>query len=1093
MALHKILIANRGEIAIRIARAASELGIATVAIHPADDARSLHVASADEAVLIPGAGARAYLDSEAVVAAAVQAGCDGVHPGYGFLSENAAFARAVAAAGLTFIGPAPETLDLFGDKARARTLAREQDVPLLEGSRGAVDLEEARSFLGSLGQTAAIMIKAVAGGGGRGMRAVTDPAQLDEAYARCRSEAEAAFGNSAVYVERLIRRARHVEIQIVGDGKSVMALGERECTWQRRNQKIVEIAPSPFISADQRRRLIDDAVRLATATSYKGLGTFEFLVDADTPDTYAFMEANPRVQVEHTVTEAVTGVDLVAMQIRIAGGADFADLGIDPTVPPQPRGHAIQARINAEAMQPDGQTRPASGTLTAFDPPSGPGIRVDGYGYTGYTISPSYDSLLAKLIVHAPGDFKAAADRLKRALDEFHVAGAPTNLHLLRNIAARPELVSGAVDTLFIERHAAELTKAHPSRRETLLGTAAATAHVEAAIVAPPGLTAIAAPMTGVLVSFEVADGEAVWVGKTIAIMEAMKMEHVITADKAGVVKGLVAAPKSALNEGAALLFIQEADVEAEGDVGTAELDLDAIRPDLAEAIRRNEMGFDKNRPQAVERRRSRGQRTARENIDDLVDPGTFVEYGALAIAAQRRRRSLEDLIQNTPADGIITGFASVNGRHFAPDKARAAVLAYDATVLAGTQGSYNHQKTDRLLEQAAEWRAPVVFYCEGGGGRPGDTDLPGVAGLDVPTFATFAGLSGMQPLVGITSGFCFAGNAALLGCCDVIIATEDCNIGMGGPAMIEGGGLGVHAPKDVGPAAIQRANGVIDIPVKDEAEATAVAKKYLAFFQGPTTGWEAADQRRLRHVVPENRLRVYEMRDVITLLADTDSTIELRPDFGKPVITALIRIEGRPIGLLANDPKYLSGAVDADAADKAARFMRLCEAHGLPILSLVDTPGFMVGLDVEAKAQVRHVCRMMLAGASLTVPFVSVTIRKGYGLGAQGMTAGGFHRPFFNFSWPSGEFGGMGLEGAVKLGYKKEMDAIADLGEREAYFQRQVAASYARGKAINMAQHLEIDGVIDPADTRRIVAQTLAQMPPRKPGWTVKPYIDAW
>jgi acetyl/propionyl-CoA carboxylase alpha subunit len=1085
----KILIANRGEIAVRVARAAADLGIPAVAVHPADDARSLHVVSADEAVLIPGAGARAYLDIAAMIAAARQAGCDAVHPGYGFLSENAAFARACTEAGLIFIGPAPETLDLFGDKARARALASEQGVKLLPGSAAAVSLGEARAFFAANGPT---MIKALAGGGGRGMRAVTDAGELEQAYARCRSEAETAFGSADVYVERFIARARHIEIQIVGDGHDVIALGERECSLQRRNQKIVELAPSPFISADLRAALIADALKLAKAARYKGLGTFEFLIDADEPATYAFMEANARVQVEHTVTEAVTGVDLVAAQIQIAGGARLADLDLDPANPPPPRGHAIQARINAETLQPDGSTRPAAGALAVFDPPSGPGIRVDSGVYTGAAINPSYDSLIAKLIVHASGDFPAAVKRLQRALGDFHIVGAPNNLGLQRNIAARAEFLSGEVDTRFIERHAAELAVPHPGRREIVMDGATDALPTDVVAV-PPGLAAIAAPMAGVLVSFEVAEGEAVWVGKTIAIMEAMKMEHVIAADRAGTVQHLVAAPRAALGEGAPLVFIIEGNVTADTAEETRELDLDSIRPDLAEVLARNEFLYDRNRQEAVARRRSRGQLMARENIENLVDPGSFVEYGAYAIAAQRRRRSVDDLVKNTPGDGIITGFASVNGTLFSPERARTAVLAYDASVLAGTQGSYNHAKTDRLLEEAAAWATPVVFYCEGGGGRPGDTDFPGVAGLDVPTFATFAGLSGQQPLVGITAGFCFAGNAALLGCCDVIIATEDCNIGMGGPAMIEGGGLGVHSPKDVGPAAIQRKNGVIDVSVKDEVEATQVARKYLAFFQGATSNWEAADQRRLRHVIPENRLRIYEMRDVIDLLVDTGSALELRHDFGKPVITTLARIEGRPFGLLANDPKYLSGAVDADAADKAARFMRLCEAHGLPLLSLVDTPGFMVGLDVEAKAQVRHVCRMMLAGASLTVPFVSVTIRKGYGLGAQGMTAGGYHSPLFNFSWPSGEFGGMGLEGAVKLGYKKEMDAIADPAEREAYFQKQVAASYARGKAINMATHLEIDGVIDPADTRRIVAATFAALPVRRPGTGIRRYIDAW
>ncbi len=1082
--MHKILIANRGEIAIRVARAIAEAGLLSVAIYPQDDAASLHVRRADEAHRIAGHGTAAYLDGAAIIAAARETGCDAIHPGYGFLSENASFAESCRAAGLTFIGPDPETLHLFGDKPRARDLARAHGVALFEGSTGAVTLDDARAFFAAHGP---MMIKAVAGGGGRGMRAVTSENEIAEAYARCCSEAQKAFGLGDVYVERFIAHARHVEVQVIGDGADVIVLGDRDCTLQRRNQKIVEIAPSPFISEALRQRLYADALKLAKAARYKSAGTFEFLIDADAPDTYAFMEANARIQVEHTITEEVTGLDLVALQIAIAGGRMLSELNLPAK--PSANGFAIQARLNAETMDAAGVTRPSAGKIARFDLPSGAGVRVDSGVTSGSTVSPAFDSMIAKIIVHTKGEFGAALRRLRQALDETRLAGLATNLDLLANIADHDDVVAGRIDTRFIEREAAMLTLARKARDDE---AAEPQGGVTMASV-PPGLAAVAAPMTGVLVSYEIAAGDSVWPGRPIAILDAMKMEHVIVADRSGIVRQCLVGNREAVSEGAPLIFIEEATVDVQYTEEKAAADLDAVRADLAEVQARDGLLMDENRPEAVARRRGRGQRTARENIAGLIDEGSFVEYGAYAIAAQRRRRSLEDLIKNTPGDGIITGFASVNGQLFAADRARTAVLAYDATVLAGTQGAFNHTKTDRLLEQAAEWHTPVVFYCEGGGGRPGDTDFPSVAGLDVPTFATFASLSGQQPLIGVTSGFCFAGNAAILGCCDVIIATEDCNIGMGGPAMIEGGGLGVHAPKDVGPAAIQRANGVIDISVKDEVEATAIARTYLAYFQGAVTGWQADDQRKLRHVVPENRLRVYEMRDIIAVLADQGSVMELRRDFGRPIITALIRIEGRAVALIANDPKYISGAIDADSADKAARFLRLAEAHGLPVLSLVDTPGFMVGLEIEAKAQVRHVCRMMLAGASLTVPFLSVVIRKGYGLGAQAMTAGSFLSPLMNISWPSGEFGGMGLEGAVKLGYKKEMDAIADLAERDAFFQKMVAQSYARGKAINMAQHLEIDGVIDPASTRAIVAATFASLPPRRPGSGVRRYIDAW
>jgi acetyl-CoA carboxylase carboxyltransferase component len=356
------------------------------------------------------------------------------------------------------------------------------------------------------------------------------------------------------------------------------------------------------------------------------------------------------------------------------------------------------------------------------------------------------------------------------------------------------------------------------------------------------------------------------------------------------------------------------------------------------------------------------------------------------------------------------------------------------------------------------------------------------------------AKLSGQAPLVGIVSGRCFAGNAALLGCTDVIIATQDSNIGMGGPAMIEGGGLGIYRPEDIGPIEVQTKNGVVDVAVADEAEAVDVAKRYLSYFQGALADWTCADQRLLRQAIPENRLRAYEVRKVIETLADTGSVLELRAGFGLGMVTCLVRIEGRAFGLMANNPHHLGGAIDADAADKAARFMQRCEAYGLPILSLCDTPGFMVGPDVEKTAQVRHVSRMFVTAASLSVPFFAVVLRKGYGLGAQSMTGGSFHAPVFNISWPTGEFGGMGLEGAVRLGFKKELEAIADPEAREAEFRKRVDRSYAIGKAVNMAAHLEIDAVIDPMETRRWVIRGVKSVPPRDDrGHSRKRFIDAW
>ena len=539
----------------------------------------------------------------------------------------------------------------------------------------------------------------------------------------------------------------------------------------------------------------------------------------------------------------------------------------------------------------------------------------------------------------------------------------------------------------------------------------------------------------------------------------------------------------------------EETAVSKNAAAGKKEIETNSMRPDLTEVIARHSFGLDENRPVALEKRQKKNQRTARTNVIDLCDAGCFIEYGALAIAAQRGRRSEDDLISKTPTDGLIAGIGSVNGSLFGDDKSRCMVMAYDYTVLAGTQGYFNHKKMDRMLKLAHEQRLPLVFFAEGGGGRPGDVDATGVmvAGLDLSTFGSFARLSGRVPMVGVVSGPCFAGNAALLGSCDVIIATKNSNIGMGGPVMIEGGGLGVFKPEEVGPMDVQTQNGVVDIEVADDTEAVTVAKQYLSYFQGTTPQWKSADQLRLRDLIPENRKRVYDIRTVIKALADTDSFLELRPKFGPGMITGFLKIEGRPFGVIANNCMHMAGAIEAEGADKVARLMQICNAHGLPILSLCDTPGFMVGPEIEKRAQVRHVCRMFVIGSHLTVPYFTIVLRRGYGLGAMAMAKGGFHESFFTAAWPTGEFGAMGLEGAVKAGFKKELAAIVDPQEREALYEQLVAQLYERGKAINMASYLEIDAVIDPADTRKWIMQGLKSAPARQPQGARHTFIDPW
>ena len=1081
--IKRLLVANRGEIAVRIMATASVLGIETVAVYPADDAACGHVSRADAVVELPGAGAAAYLDVDAVVGAAAGAGCDMLHPGYGFLSERPQLAARCAEAGVRFAGPAPGVLALFGDKTAARARARELGVPVLAGTDGEPSLQQARTLLREHG---AVMVKAVAGGGGRGLRPVTREADLDGAMRRCASEAEAAFGDGRVYVEQLLTRSRHVEVQVIGDGTGAVAvLGDRDCSLQRRRQKLVEIAPAP-ISDELRVRLSEAALALAGSARYAGLATAEFLVE---DDTIAFLEVNPRLQVEHTVTEQVTGLDLVELALRVADGATLSTLGLRarglgaPALAVTPRGVAVQVRVNAETLHPDGTFRPDAGTLSRFQPPACRGVRVDTAGDRGYAVNPRYDSLLAKVITDG-GTLEEAARRAVRALAEFDIAGVSTNVALLQALLRVPGL--GTLGAGWVDAHAAKLATASaislvPAAADRQDTDPRDAGPVFPAADVPAGCTAVRAPLAGTVVSVAAGPGHPVAPGDELLVIEAMKMEHEVRAQVAGLVHEVPVAVGATVQAGAVLVLLAESEGDVAEPTRADDVPLDHVRPDLAEVRERHRTGLDEARPEVTERRHAAGRRTARENIADLVDPRSFVEYGALTIAAQRRRRSLDDLIARTPADGLVMGTATVDGRPI-------AVMSYDYSVLAGTQGFMNHRKTDRLLELADRERLPVVMFAEGGGGRPGDTDTTAVASLDVPTFRLTAGLSGRVPLVAIVSGYCFAGNAALAGACDVIIATPDASLGMGGPAMIEGGGLGTVAPGEVGPMSVQVPNGVVDLLVADEAAAVAAARRYLSYFgavpASPGTAGSGddaphADQRVLRHLVPENRVRGYDVRPVVETLCDTGSVLELRAGFGTGVLTALARIGGHAVGLLASNPLQLGGAIDGDAADKATAFLGLCEARGLPVVSLVDTPGFMVGPAAERTAIVRRFGAMFVAGARLTVPVCAVVLRKAYGLGAMAMTAGDLRRPAITLAWPTGEFGGMGLEGAVRLGYRKELDAIEDPAARQARYDELVAEQYARGKALSTATAFEIDDVIDPADTRAVLTDVLTRARP--------------
>ena len=582
----------------------------------------------------------------------------------------------------------------------------------------------------------------------------------------------------------------------------------------------------------------------------------------------------------------------------------------------------------------------------------------------------------------------------------------------------------------------------------------------------------IVSPMAAVLVSVDVIAGQSVDKNHIIAVIESMKMQTAITASVAGLITDIKVSAGQTIQEGQLICKVVESS-QSSNVLYTQEPISDSVENALDQLNQQLAASLDSGRKKSIDKRHAKGYRTARENLRQLCDEGSFVEYGQLAVAAQRDRMSSEKLKAETAADGVITGLATINAQQFGEQASQVAIIVNDYTVLAGTQGYFHHRKIDRMLDQAKRSYLPVVMYTEGGGGRPGDTDVKiQIAGLDVPTFASWASLSGQVPMIAVNNGYCFAGNAALFGCADIRIATKTSWIGMAGPAMIEGGGLGSFAPTEIGPMDVQAKNGVVDLVADDEAHATALTQQCLGYFQGGSETWQCADQVELRDMMPADRRYVYDVRSVITQIVDSDSFLELSQAYGCAVITGFARIEGRAVGVIANDCRYLGGAVNAEAAEKTAKFITLCDNFDIPIVSLCDSPGFMVGPASEEEAAVRRMAQLFIAGAKLTTPLVTIFLRKGYGLGAMAMAGGSFHKPIYSASWPSGEFGGMGLEGAVRLGYKKELEAVTEGEERDSLFNQLVDKMYERGKATEAAAHLEIDAVIDPADTRAVIVR---------------------
>jgi acetyl/propionyl-CoA carboxylase alpha subunit/acetyl-CoA carboxylase carboxyltransferase component len=1117
----RILIANRSEIACRLIRTYSLYpNIHTVALFTPSEKDATHARLATTSVELPGEGPRAYLDAPNLVKIAKDQGCWGLAPGYGFLSEDAGFARLCEDQGVVFLGPKSEQLAKLGDKISARSLAVDVGVPVLDGTKTGSDrgstVADVLAFGKNLGPASKIILKAAAGGGGRGIRIIddiSDEQAIRQAYEACQREAQASFGNGNLFAERYLRGAKHVEVQILGDGSGdVCHFWERECSLQRRNQKVIEIAPSPSISPRLRQAIIEAAVRLGKAVKLQSLATIEFLVDAASGDFY-FMEANPRIQVEHTITEQITGVDLVELQLQVALGRTLADLHLTQE-PPPPRLTSIQLRINSESFRPDGTAQPEVGTIRQGHFPTGAGVRVETAveGGRPYRVSPLFDSLLAKLIVTS-SSYQSALRLARGTIAETSLVGCRTNQAFLMALLDLQAVKEGKSNILTIQENFEALYTATQQFEDVLQAKEAAdsgettmSAKDAAKVERPEGSDELLALVTGVILSIKVKEGDKVAAGQELVVLEAMKMEHSVRSTYNGVVAKVAVAQGQQVTAGDPLVFIR-----SDGDGPAANIqdpseteDPEKLRPELIELNERKAVLQYAGRDEDVAKRHANGYLTGRENLDLLIDKDSFIEYGDLVVAAQRKRYPLSHLIARTSGDGIIVGWAKM-------DSYPVAFVIGDYLVLAGTQGHFHHQKLDRIFQSIIDHPAPLVLYAEGGGGRPGDTDHLGMAGLKTPSFALMGEIKARGiPSVAVVNGYCFAGNAAFLGTCDIIIATrggskdapqrKSTTIGMGGQAMIEGGGLGRFEHEHIGPVDVHMRAGGIDVLVDTEVEAAPLVRKIVALFTQPhlpaTDSPYTSDPLRLRTAVPQlsARRRAYDVRRVISLLLDDNSFIEFCPEWGLSVLTGFGRINGHAVAVMAsNSSSPLGGAIDVASGAKVNRLLRLLiRLGGMHLLSLCDTPGFMVGPDFERSTEAQgagstYRCFGDWFGNSqefalLGGRVLGVVLRNGFGLGAQAMLGGGSLRNSMCVAWPSAVFGGMGIEGAVRLAYRKELEAIKDLDERKKKEQEMIDHMYSEGKAVNMAMAAEIDGVIDPATTRKWLEQMMDVLPQRLP-----------
>ncbi len=1112
----KVLIANRGEIAIRIARAAASLGIDTVGVHAPIDAQGLHtrlVGSARELPFDPAQGndpVRAYLDIDAMIAIARDTGCDAVHPGYGFLSENARFAERCQTAGIRFVGPSPDALALFGDKVKSRTFAQSLGVPVVPGAGAPLaSVDEALTVAGTLGYP--VMLKASAGGGGRGMRVVNAPEEMAQAFARCQGEAQAAFGDPSVFMEKRVVRPRHIEVQVLGDAQGkVVHLFERDCSVQQRNQKVVEVAPAPNLDASLRQRILEDAVKLASAARYENAGTVEFLVDPASGRHY-FIECNPRIQVEHTITEQVMGVDLVEAQFRIAAGASLAELGWpDQASLGSPRGFAIQARLVATG----------EGRLTAYREPTGPGVRVDACGYLGLTPPPQFDPLLAKLIAQSGSarSFASAVDRTLRALDEFHIAGVPTNADQLRAILGEASFRSGDARTTLIEEMAACGPAAAPAAPATLrfldqqaaaighgaapAAAAKATHHVSLSV--PDDQTGVECPQAGSVIEVSVKAGDTVRAGDTLMVVTAMKMETTIAAPCGGTVtEVLPLAAGDAVAPGQVVVTIRP-DTRASGAVVDAAASPNGWGPMLAEvntlrALAAARLGPDSKEPGVV-RQRQRGKLTCRERITLLLDEGSFREIGSIAGFA-----SYDDegrIAEFTPANQM-GGTGKIAGR-------TSIVCADDFTSRGGHADGAIAAKSRYLDALSIELQVPSIRLLDGssGGGsvaamvpkqenpaqgavkessgaiqsgRPrvtggGGSFLPGHLASTMYT-QQLATVPVVNVLLGSVVGIGAA--KAVLGHFSVMVR-DIAQLFVAGPPVVAHA-MGYEVTKeDLGGWHIHCRNGSVDNLAETEEEAMAMTRRFLSYLPPsvheapPVAAPNPADppdrrDEELFTLIPRKRTTTFDIRRAIRLMADRDSFFEVGPLWGTDQVTGFVRFNGYPMGVIASDSRHVNGgALTADGCDKLRRHLDLCDLFHLPVLNLIDNPGFAVGIEHEIAGTIRKGGEWMVAFAQVGVPIFSVLMRRSFGVAGNNY-ATPRAQASMRVCWPAADVGGIPPEGGIEAAYKRQLAEAADPAALRAEINARIES--ARGP-VGPLNRFQVEEMIDPRDTRRRVCE---------------------